>query len=141
MLLPPIEMSTEEQRALGYMPLRDDFEREYKNDAETLISNLMVANNQISLLSSNNELPIANSLMNSTSALYENEDAIDVDFKLTLMQMYRECLIERQKFKKIAREYGLINNATGLINKQNKGHFEPKIDRRRKSYTDEKDFK
>jgi hypothetical protein len=26
-LLPPIEMSTEEQRALGYLPLRDDFER------------------------------------------------------------------------------------------------------------------
>lgn len=26
-LLPPIEMSVEEQRALGYMPLRDDFER------------------------------------------------------------------------------------------------------------------
>jgi hypothetical protein len=26
-LLPPIEMSIEEQRALGYMSLRDDFER------------------------------------------------------------------------------------------------------------------
>jgi hypothetical protein len=26
-LLPPIEISCEEQRALGYMPLRDDFER------------------------------------------------------------------------------------------------------------------
>ncbi len=26
-LLPPIEISSEEQRALGYMPLRDDFER------------------------------------------------------------------------------------------------------------------
>ena len=26
-LLPPIDISIEEQRALGYMPLRDDFER------------------------------------------------------------------------------------------------------------------
>jgi hypothetical protein len=51
-LLPPIEMSLEEQRALGYMPFRDDFEREYKNNAETLLSNLTIANNQISLLSS-----------------------------------------------------------------------------------------
>ena len=43
-------MSNEEQRALGYMPLRDDFEREYKNNAESLLSNLTIANNQISLL-------------------------------------------------------------------------------------------
>ena len=34
--------------------------------------------------------------------------------------MYRECLIERQRFKKIAREYGLINNATALINSHNR---------------------
>ena len=50
-LLPPIEMSPEEQRALGYMPLRDDFEREYKNDGEQLLSNLNIANNQLLLLS------------------------------------------------------------------------------------------
>jgi hypothetical protein len=30
--------------------------------------------------------------------------------------MYRECLWERVRFKKIARDYGLINNATALIN-------------------------
>lgn len=31
-----------EQLELGYLPLRDDFEREYDNDAETLISGLVV---------------------------------------------------------------------------------------------------
>ena len=51
-LLPPLEMAIEEQRVLGYMPLRDDFEREYKNDAETLLSNLSIANNQIVYLNS-----------------------------------------------------------------------------------------
>ena len=45
-LLPPLEMSLDEQRVLGYMPLRDDFEREYKNDAETLLSNLSISNHR-----------------------------------------------------------------------------------------------
>jgi transcriptional adapter 2-beta len=90
-LLPPIEMSLEEQRALGYMPLRDDFEREYKNDAETLLSNLV---------------------MSATE-----DDETDVEVKLTLIKMYRQCLAERQRLKKIARQYGLINNASALINK------------------------
>ena len=49
-LLPPLEMSLDEQRVLGYMPLRDDFEREYKNDAETLLSNLSIRNKQIIFL-------------------------------------------------------------------------------------------
>ena len=52
-LLPPLDMSVDEQRVLGYMPLRDDFEREYKNDAETLLSNLSIANNQLVFLASN----------------------------------------------------------------------------------------
>ncbi|WAR18889.1 TAD2B-like protein [Mya arenaria] len=38
----PVDLSLPEQHALGYMPLRDDFEREYDNDAETLVSSLMV---------------------------------------------------------------------------------------------------
>lgn len=90
-LLPPIEMSPEEQRALGYMPLRDDFEREYKNDAETLLSNLVMSPTE--------------------------DDETDVEIKLTLIKMYRQCLAERQRLKKIARQYGLINNASALINK------------------------
>ena len=106
-------MSTEEQRALGYMPLRDDFEREYKNHAETLLSNLSLANNQVVFLSKDsNQVP-------TTVQGEPNEDLVDFDLKLTLIKMYRECLIERQRFKKIAREYGLINNASALINNYN----------------------
>ena len=143
-LLPPIEMSAEEQRALGYMPLRDDFERVYKNDAETLLSNLTIANNQIvflnksianlglSLKDSNGSLATSASSSSLAAALNQpgvsssaslepdNDDAIDYYLKLSLIHMYRECLIERQRFKKIAREYGLINNATALINNHNK---------------------
>jgi hypothetical protein len=143
-LLPPIEMSIEEQRALGYMPLRDDFEREYKNNAESLLSNLSIANNQHSLLSNlistnsgpststanNNLHKQTNSLVSGTtsaavaasvasSSSYDYDDVLDLDFKLILIEMYRECLTERQRFKKIARDYGLLNNASALMNKFN----------------------
>ncbi|KAK2568570.1 Transcriptional adapter 2-beta [Acropora cervicornis] len=36
----PVEMNAAEQQELGYMPLRDDFEKEYDNEAETLVSGL-----------------------------------------------------------------------------------------------------
>lgn len=108
--LPPIDMSIEEQRALGYMPLRDDFEREFKNHAEVLLSTLSVANNQAGFISRPH---------NEVAAGEPNEDFVDYEMKLTLIKMYREVLIERQKMKKIAREYGLINNASALINNYN----------------------
>ncbi|CAF0883827.1 unnamed protein product [Brachionus calyciflorus] len=109
-LLPPIEMSLEEQRALGYMPLRDDFEREYKNDAESLVSNLAIANNQLQYLFKENK----------SNQIADDDDQIDFNLKLTLIKIYRECLKERQHHKKLAREYGLINNASALINNLNK---------------------
>lgn len=31
--------------------------------------------------------------------------------------MYRDCLLHRQKYKHIARNYGLVNNAAQFINK------------------------
>ena len=111
-LLPPLEMSLDEQRVLGYMPLRDDFEREYKNDAETLLSNLAIANQQLIYLN-NNSLA---SVVAASSGGGDEADAIDFYLKLSLIKMYRECLCERARFKKIARDYGLINNATALIN-------------------------
>lgn len=38
--LPPLEVSTEEAMQLGYLPNRDDFEREYDPSAEQLVSTL-----------------------------------------------------------------------------------------------------
>ncbi len=36
---------------------------------------------------------------------------------MTLTKIYRDCLLQRQKYKHIARDYGLVNNATQYINK------------------------
>jgi hypothetical protein len=141
-LLPPIEMSLEEQRALGYMPLRDDFEREYKNDSESIISNLAVSNQQLVYLNrdTHHNPKIKQEKHESNGGHYEDdtftedlddeesndqvteldEDQLDFDLKLNMIDMYRDCLKERDRFKKIAREYGLINNASAMINNYNK---------------------
>ncbi len=127
------------------MPLRDDFEREYKNDGETLLSNLNIANNQLVLLNENinidkltnggllqlacsytassgltshNPIPTTPSKQESNSSSIDPDDVVDFEIKLTLIEMYRECLQERQRFKQIAREYGLINNTSALLNEQ-----------------------
>lgn len=80
----PIELSLQEQHALGYMPLRDDFEREFDNEAETLVSSLMIN--------------------------YDDDD-LDIAVKLAQVERYRLRLKERDRRKQFAREHGLITSA------------------------------
>ncbi|XP_076359159.1 transcriptional adapter 2-beta-like isoform X1 [Tachypleus tridentatus] len=80
--LPPLELSSQEQQELGYMPDRDDFEREYDNDAEAVTCNLSIHN--------------------------DDED-IDIALKLAHIDIYSRKLKERFRRKKIAREYGLVS--------------------------------
>lgn len=115
-------MSVEEQRALGYMPLRDDFEREHKNYAEAMLSALSVTNNQVVFMSKDHH---HHQQHHNHHGGEPNEDLVDYELKLTLIKMYREVLIERQRMKKIAREYGLINNASALINNYNNSLINP----------------
>lgn len=63
------------------MPNRDDFEKEYDNDAENLISQL---------------------------ALCEDEDPTDREAKMALIDSYARRLGERVRRKKIAREHNLL---------------------------------
>ncbi|ELT99466.1 hypothetical protein CAPTEDRAFT_172520 [Capitella teleta] len=76
-----------EQHELGYMPLRDDFEREYDNGAESLVSGLSIN--------------------------YDDED-LDIAFKLAQVDIYRQRLKERQRRKKIARDFSIIQNSTSV---------------------------
>ncbi|XP_041353664.1 transcriptional adapter 2-beta-like [Gigantopelta aegis] len=81
----PVEMTIQEQQELGYMPFRDDFEREHDNEAETLISGMSITN--------------------------DDED-IDIAIKLSQVDKYRLRLHERDRRKQIAREYDLISAAS-----------------------------
>lgn len=88
--LPPLELSLQEQQELGYMPLRDDFEREYDNESETLVSSLAVS---------------------------QDDDDIDLSVKLSCVSKYRVRLRERDRRKRIARSHSLIS--TSIIPNRN----------------------
>ncbi|KAF2976536.1 hypothetical protein EK904_014356 [Melospiza melodia maxima] len=79
--LPPLDISVAEQQQLGYMPLRDDYEIEYDQDAETLISGLSVN--------------------------YDDDD-VEIELKRAHVDMYVRKLKERQRRKNIARDYNLV---------------------------------
>ncbi|XP_067847341.1 transcriptional adapter 2-beta [Heptranchias perlo] len=79
--LPPLDITVAEQQQLGYMPLRDDYEIEYLQDAETLISGLAVN--------------------------YDDED-VDIELKRAHVDMYVRKLKERQRRKNMARDYSLV---------------------------------
>ncbi|XP_075999845.1 transcriptional adapter 2-beta [Genypterus blacodes] len=84
--LPPLDISLAEQQQLGYMPLRDDYEIEYDQDAEKLISGLSVN--------------------------YDDED-VETEMKRAHVDMYVRKLRERQRRKNIARDYNLVPTFLG----------------------------
>lgn len=82
--LPAIpDLTLSEQQHLGYMPKRDDFEREFDNEVEALISTLRISPN--------------------------DEDELDVDLKVAHIDMYNRRLRERFRKKTVVRDYGLVS--------------------------------
>ncbi|KRT86611.1 hypothetical protein AMK59_905, partial [Oryctes borbonicus] len=81
--LPPLDASPEEARQLGYMPHRDDYEREYDMSAEELVSSLQLNN--------------------------KSEDTeIETALKLAQVDMYIRRLRERYRRKRAVRDYQLV---------------------------------
>ncbi|XP_076317706.1 transcriptional adapter 2b-like isoform X2 [Tachypleus tridentatus] len=80
-LLPPEELSLQEQKELGYLPKRDDFEVVYDNNAESLVCNLCVHN---------------------------DEEEIYVALSLAKLDLYNHRLRERDRRQRTAREHGLF---------------------------------
>lgn len=77
------DLTLAEQQHLGYMPKRDDFEREFDNEVEMLISTLRISPH--------------------------DEDELDVDLKVAHIDMYNRRLKERFRKKAVVREYGLVS--------------------------------
>ena len=84
----PIDIPAAEQQELGYMMLRDDFEREYENDAESQVKNLVCS---------------------------RDDDELETALKLSIADMYWRVLKERSRWKKVARQHGLITSKHKLI--------------------------
>ncbi|XP_056156665.1 transcriptional adapter 2-beta isoform X2 [Lampris incognitus] len=109
--LPPLDITLAEQQQLGYMPLRDDYEIEYDQDAEKLISGLSVN--------------------------YDDED-VDIEMKRAHVDMYVRKLRERQRRKNIARDYNLVPTFLGR-DKKDKEKEKPGITPKRKITKEEKE--
>ena len=60
--LPPLNLTKAEAMELGFLPLRDDFEREWDNEAEQVLSGAMV---------------------------HHTDEEVDIAYKLSLVSMYR----------------------------------------------------
>nr|CAD7457196.1 unnamed protein product [Timema tahoe] len=81
--LPPLDATPEEATQLGYRPQRDDFEREYDNMAESLVSPLFI------------------------NAL--EDDDIDTALKMAQVDMYTRRLRERARRRRVSRDFQLVS--------------------------------
>lgn len=98
-IVPPADLAPHEQKALGYMPLRDDYEREFNNVAESSISSLR------------HEV---------------EDDELDMEFKAAFVDMYRQNIRDRFKMHKIAKNHGVVTSVfskTSKSQKQSKKHM------------------
>ncbi|KAL1122944.1 hypothetical protein AAG570_003269 [Ranatra chinensis] len=80
--LPPLDVTPEEASQLGYMPHRDDFEREYDNEAESLVTSLNISG---------------------------EDDELDIALKLAQVDMYIQRLRERTRRKRVCQDYQLVS--------------------------------
>nr|CAG4651785.1 EOG090X058A [Triops cancriformis] len=94
--LPPLQIQPDEAMMLGYMPHRDDFEKEHDNDAELVVSHLTVSHSE--------------------------DDDLDLALKLAHVDMYVRRLRERTRRKRVLRDYQL---ARDFFNKKDKDRPAP----------------
>ncbi|CAH8453737.1 unnamed protein product [Dicrocoelium dendriticum] len=85
---PTVDVEIEDQQLLGYMPARGDFERDYDNDAESILCRLYPS--------------------------FSHDDLEDA-LKVAQVGIYMQRLRERQRRKEISREHGLIAQILAFI--------------------------
>lgn len=83
----PVSLTVQEQQELGYMALRDDFEREFDNEAELCLCDV---------------------------SINYNDTPVDTAFKLFQVDTYRQRLKERKNRKTIAKDYEIFHNSTSI---------------------------
>jgi len=84
----PSDLSYNEAVILGFMPRRDDFEVEFENESENLVSSIPMG----------------------SSAKGEEDDEVEVALKLCHIDMYKAKMRERERRKQVARDHGLVTS-------------------------------
>ncbi|CAG0884574.1 unnamed protein product [Cyprideis torosa] len=92
--LDPIDIDESESAQLGYMANRDDYENEYHNDSELLVSQI-----QESVFANYN---------GSSGPPSPGDTELDSALKIAHVDMYMRRLRDRNRLKRIARDYQLI---------------------------------
>ncbi|XP_037963208.2 transcriptional adapter 2B isoform X2 [Plutella xylostella] len=87
--LPSLAVTPDEASQLGYMPNRDDFEREHDHEAEQLISTL-------SINPEDDELDVG-------------DDDVILGLKLSQVDIYTRRLRERTRRKRLVRDFQLVS--------------------------------
>ncbi|XP_026272333.1 transcriptional adapter 2B isoform X2 [Frankliniella occidentalis] len=108
--LPPLDITPDEAAQLGYMPLRDDFEKEFDNDAEALVSPLSIH-------------PV-------------EDDELDIALKLAQVDMYTRRLRERARRKRVGRDYQLVANFFQPTTRKDRPVFKKKLPRDEREFQD-----
>jgi len=75
---------------LGFMPARDDFEMEFENEAEVLVSGIEAAPGGV--------------------RLDPEDEELESNLKLAHVEMYQKKLMERERRKKVSNELSLVEN-------------------------------
>ena len=83
-------MSFHEAVVLGYFSKREDFEVEYENEAELMVSQL------------DDDYPTSN------SAILTEDDELVKTLNVVHVDMYKAKLRERERRKKVSRDHSLI---------------------------------
>ena len=86
----PLGINIHQLLVLGFMPSRDDFEMEYENDAEVLVSGIEAAP--------------------GGTRLEPEEEELESNLKLAHVEMYQKKLKERERRKKVSNELSLVEN-------------------------------
>ncbi|XP_012544448.1 transcriptional adapter 2B isoform X1 [Bombyx mandarina] len=105
--LPNLAITVDEAAQLGYMPNRDDFEREHDHEAEQLISTL---------------------------SLNPEDDELDVALKLSQVDIYIRRLRERTRRKRLVRDFQLVS--VFFNNQRNKQKTLGKLAKEKKEFTE-----
>lgn len=108
--LPPLDITAEECVQLGYMPLRDDYEKEYDNDAESLASPLSIHPTE--------------------------DDELDIALKLAQVDMYTRRLRERARRKRVGRDYQLVANFFQHTTRKERPILKKKLSREEREFQD-----
>ena len=93
----PPNLTYNEAVVIGYFAKRDDFEIEFDNDCEFLVSHL------------EDDFPMANN-----SGILNEDDELIKALNATHVEMYRSKLRERERRKKVARDHSLIGKYSSM---------------------------